>query len=183
MLAVLAPTSSAKCGEGCCRFNPGFRVAQSRGYLRVVPTARRRHNGVQHLCISVRQTRHFRLSNAHLIKHRPPFDFDAVQEETKQRILCRFHRTVLVMLVLAQEEKILQFTSVDTGWLISLGRRKRERWLAQLNQDMQHDIRNPRIILTIRILLTITALMTLSGSLMGMYGTFAFSFKNGTSLW
>ncbi len=36
---------------------------------------------------------------------------------------------------------------------------------------MQHDIRNPRIILAIRILLTITALMTLSGSLMGMYGT------------
>jgi hypothetical protein len=53
-----------------------------------------------------------------------------------------------------------------------LSRRKRERWLAQLsNQDMQHDIRNPRIILTIRILLTIGALLTLSGSLMGIYGT------------
>ena len=58
------------------------------------------------------------------------------------------------------------------GSCSALSRRQRERWLAQLsNQDMQHDIRNPRIIITIRILLTITALMTLSGSLMGIYGT------------
>jgi hypothetical protein len=54
----------------------------------------------------------------------------------------------------------------------SLTRRKREGWLTELSNDyMQHDIRNPRIILGIRILLTITALLTLSGSVMGMYGT------------